>query len=93
MVLYLAHVVPGLLRLDEWMALDMRMLLWLYAKVMEQEKTRVKVRATAMRMAFGGSKEEFTDYIHSLDPVELRKRRQKDTWETLALLGGTRNGL
>jgi len=49
----------------------------------EVEANKLKALTTAIRIAVGADKGQYEDFIHSLDPIWVRKDRRKATWEVL----------
>lgn len=74
---------PGILEIQQMLNMDLRLLAHFNYLAQRVEANKLKAMAIAIREAVCGDKNQFQDYLFSLDPVEVKKARQRDTWQDL----------
>jgi len=69
--------------IQQMLNMDLRLLTYLHQMAQRVEANKLKALAVAIREAVCGDKNQFQDYLFSLDPVEVKQARQRDTWQDL----------
>lgn len=72
-----------MISIQQMLNMDLRLLTYLHNMAQRVEANKLKALAVAIREAVCGDKNQFQDYLNSLDPVEVRRARQRDTWRDL----------